>query len=1491
MTDDKHIEKKKSKRALKWFLIPLLVILFLIGGLRWLVQSNFLMGHLKNFAEREVSKQFHGDLSIGNLSGDLLRGVLLTDLQVTDIQGDIVLTADSIRVGYSVINLIRQPHEVDFLTIDGLHAYGEQYDDGIWNFQALIPEAEVPAVDEEAAEIPHWFLENLRIGNTTLTVRSPELPDEQVTIRDLLLQGSIGYSTVGWEVNVDDFRFLLDETRFIQPAELGAVAQVRGETISIENFMFNTGRTILESHARIDSEENVSGTLEFNPISWLDINSYAEVPLKQDISGRFGFEGSLQNLLLRLEIEADGLESMNLEGRVHLDNELSVSHLRADIKNFNGPVLTGDSLAPVVESIVLTGDGDVLPGRLSESRFGGSLAVTGITADTLSFDQLNVNYNWLDQEVIADLTILNNWHEIHSDIEITGIFDELPDWKIGLQSEGLNLARFLDNPEYESRLNLMAAAEGRGFGLSEEIFSIDLSVYDAIWGEQPFRTLAMQGNLSADEINGLLNFEIEESSIQVEFDASQWQSEPVYSFRSEIREFNLNDLAGLDDFPSNLNANIEGYGAWFDLENLELSALVQFDSSFVNHEPIENIHAAVEIRNQTAYVSDGEVLSPIADIRFSLQQHLLDFRDPDNKFDIDAEIKNLQPLSPIAGVDTLKARGTISSQLYRAESGDLQISSVMKLEEIVYDTLLIVESLEGGADVQLVDEPEVNISLDIKTPSVQGYAIQSVFLGLNANLRDEVVDGMFELDFLQDDENAIHHGAYFESRQNDLLVRTENLVIQTPDRVLSLQNAFDVTMQEGVVRMDTLHIQSPNGTAYLKLAVPYLAEDRQEVILDARLLDLGTLQRSLLDQEYAEALLSGTLDFSREGEDISTDAKLFFSEIRYNNGTIDSLRIDANIQDGRLLASAGAWQGDTELLVVRGDIPFEPGDPLEFDDEFFEQPVEGEIHVPGNSIAFWKQFMDDGAELEADGILSFSSRISGSAGHPVFDGRLSMREGNFSGVAIDSILIDIGYVHEESEIQFKGNINSLGAQIADMEAELPLYVDLRAFSIDLPEDTDEVFVRFNTHEFDLAILNDFLDRDLMRDLRGRLSGNVELSGPIAALEPRGNLQLRRGSLRVIPVGINLGEIQSDLNIDPERIELQSFSMRSGPGRFSASGFVELNQFEPGNVDIRFDANQFRAANTADMNAVLDLNSRLRGSFASPDLSGSLRFRSGFVNLQNFGEQAVEDVQLEDDPDPVEIEFYNSMAVDMNVIFDRQFFIRNRQYLDLEIELAGEIDLVKSAGSDLEMFGSMEGVRGYARPMGRNFELEDAIVTFFGPIGNPELNVRTRYRPPQSDEEITIWYIIEGTVEDPVFRFESEPFLELQDIISYTLFGRPFYALESWQQAVSGGGRGASAADVALDLLLDRFEILAAQQLGIDVVQIDTDRTGSTNSTTIKTGWYLSDRTFFAVLNEISGTSPKTLFMLEYLIRRNLELIVTQGDDSREGIDLRWRFDY
>lgn len=237
-------------------------------------------------------------------------------------------------------------------------------------------------------------------------------------------------------------------------------------------------------------------------------------------------------------------------------------------------------------------------------------------------------------------------------------------------------------------------------------------------------------------------------------------------------------------------------------------------------------------------------------------------------------------------------------------------------------------------------------------------------------------------------------------------------------------------------------------------------------------------------------------------------------------------------------------------------------------------------------------------------------------------------------------------------------------------------------------------------------------------------------------------------------------------------------------------------------------------------------------------------------------------------------------------------MRNRRYLDLEYELDGQIDLLKQRGEDLQLFGALGAASGYARPLGKQFQLEEGVITFQGDPTNPQLNVRHLFEPPQQGlGDVRIWYIIEGRVEDPKFRYDSDPPMGLEDIISYTLFGKPFMSLDPWKQVVASSGSNASAADVAMDVLLDKVETIATQRLGIDLVQIDNTQSGSNTGTSIKTGWYLNPRLFFAIQNQITGSIPNTIFTLEYLLEENLKLIITQGSDSQAGLDFRWNYDY
>lgn len=75
----------------------------------------------------------------------------------------------------------------------------------------------------------------------------------------------------------------------------------------------------------------------------------------------------------------------------------------------------------------------------------------------------------------------------------------------------------------------------------------------------------------------------------------------------------------------------------------------------------------------------------------------------------------------------------------------------------------------------------------------------------------------------------------------------------------------------------------------------------------------------------------------------------------------------------------------------------------------------------------------------------------------------------------------------------------------------------------------------------------------------------------------------------------------------------------------------------------------------------------------------------------------------------------------------------------------------------------------------------------------------------------MYYIIKGTAEDPEYVFESDPPMEQQDIYCYTLFNKPCYAFDSWQNALVQNG-GSSPTDLLTGVLLDEVEALATENL-------------------------------------------------------------------------------
>jgi hypothetical protein len=1482
-------EKKHSmKRWHKWAIVIGIFILFM-GGVRMALKSDWLFDKVHEIAIERVNEQVNGTIEIGSIRGDLLSGFTITGVNFKDLNQEDVVFIDTISVNYSLLSLIRSPYTVDEMRITGVEAYIVQDEDSVWNVMKLVDFEDIP---EEEPDPVFWSVEQLNLDRITVNVISDILlPDGTLTVTDLSADLTAGSEQNGFYGSVRSLNFALKEARLPEPIDVFLAAGAEQERYTLETLVVNTGRTLLSASAFYEEDEEVRADVEMAPVSWRDIAAYVEdLPLQQDIRMELGVSGRLSDLQISVRAASAGMEELLLTAGLGIGDQVELKEVAVEIRSMDLPLLTGLEETPQIGQIRFEGNGRLDADRPRESDWSGSFTVNAFQMNDVVFDSFESTYSLIQDRLDFDGVAVYHDQTVTLRAAVMDIWDDMPQWNADIASDNMNLATWLNDPEMDSNLNIRGEAAGSGFDPDQLTVQTDFRISNSRFGDQPFSELTFTGNLDPRKITGNLNSKLQESELTTNFDLNDWQENPNYRFEVAMRRFNMAEITGLEEFPTYLNGTLTGRGNSFDPELITLNATAAFDSSFVNREEIETLRADFRVDSSTLYIEDAQLESPIADASFSVRQHILEFTDAGNTFSFNAVLKDLQALAPLFGFERFESNGNIQGSLARGESGYLQFDGSMDLEEIVVDSLFRSDAIAGNITAYLFDEIEIDVDIELIKPYVNGIGVQDVTINTYATLGADATFGRVGFRIVNDEDNSISHRGDFSVDSTHVRLTTEFLDFTTGLRTLSLTKPFDITYSEDVLRMDSLKIVSPGENAFLTLWAPHVDSLKQHIGLDASNLNLGALQSAIINETILEGLLSGRVELYNEPDMLEISATGLLADLRYESGEMDSVRFDINLADEWLDGHLEAWHTASELFRADVRVPYLPGDPLTFDDQFFDREIEGRVDLFDTDLKYWLSFLPDDDFEETEGNISFQAELNGLAGEPKLDGRFSLNNGLFSGISIDSIGVDFIYQHSSENVEFAGFVIAQQNPVLDFDVLLPFKVDLRQAELLLPGDEDSVSVNLRTEDFNLAIFSDFVDRDIVRQLGGRLNGEVSLLGKISDLQSSGRMELSRGNMRIVPAGITLTEIGSVINFEPGRIVLQQFIMRSGPGRIRANGFVEIDNLEPGNMQFEIRGNQFRVANTSEYNAVIDLNAELTGTVLEPDITGNLTFLNGFVNLQNFGERAVEDVQLDDEEEPVPFEFYDAMAIEMNVNFARQFFIRNRQFLDMEIELGGDVDLVKERNRDLQMFGSLQGVRGYARPLGRNFELDEAVVTFYGPVDNPELNIITAHEPPQA-ADVRIFYVIEGTVQDPEFRFDSEPQLELQDIISYTLFGKPFYELESWEQVVAGTGSSPTVADLALDVLLDRVEMLASQRLGIDVVQIDNTQSSSGSTTSIKTGWYLNRRTFFAILNEISSTRPKTLFMLEYMLMDNLELIITQGDDSREGVDLRWKYDY
>jgi len=426
---------------------------------------------------------------------------------------------------------------------------------------------------------------------------------------------------------------------------------------------------------------------------------------------------------------------------------------------------------------------------------------------------------------------------------------------------------------------------------------------------------------------------------------------------------------------------------------------------------------------------------------------------------------------------------------------------------------------------------------------------------------------------------------------------------------------------------------------------------------------------------------------------------------------------------------------------------------------------------------------------------------------------------------------------------------------------------------------------------DLAIVPVVAPR-VVREASGRLDVDVRVSGSRAAPRPAGTATIAAGSVQLAATGVAWEDLNARVVADGGRITLEALHARGGDGTLDARGTALVQGDGTMPIDVTADLDRFFAVHQQAYEAALSGHLAIRGALGAPDVTGALEVDRAIVRpagLPGARAPARPDPTItvvgEPETEPARTDAAAAgdapelVRCDLRVRIVRNAWIRRN---DANIELGGDLHVVKASAEAVRVTGQIELLRGWYEFQGRRFDLEQGTITFTGAAPTkPVLDVTAIRQTP----EYRITVRVTGAIDKPKLDLTSEPPLEKADILAVLLFGKPASEL--------GKGQSAALQQQALQLaagyVMPELRTSVMNALGVDTLDVQLPE-GTVEPGRVSAGRYVSEDVFVSLAQEF-GTRTAQVVGVEYSLSRSISVKASTSTRGNSAIDLFWRYRY
>ncbi len=536
--------------------------------------------------------------------------------------------------------------------------------------------------------------------------------------------------------------------------------------------------------------------------------------------------------------------------------------------------------------------------------------------------------------------------------------------------------------------------------------------------------------------------------------------------------------------------------------------------------------------------------------------------------------------------------------------------------------------------------------------------------------------------------------------------------------------------------------------------------------------------------------------------------------------------------------------------------------------------------------------------------------LSGDAGSPEVSGGLELRNIVSRQRQVGSLAIEIAYA--DGRLDIDAALTGESGQRLTANGYLP--ANLKLSSVEAAASDVPARLAIETPGFPIGWLEPFIDPQLVSRIDGNLQADVLISGTQGNPELSGKASISSGRILLPEAAVPYSDIEINAGFDGTAIAIERAQLRSGNGTLSAEGSIDFITLTRQRYDIDASLKAFRAVETPTYQATIGGDVRLTGSSTSPVLEGTVVVGPANIFLtEELTSDELEPVRLSardlqtlearfgyriTEADTATFDFYEALTMEVNLEMGQNVWLRSAKNPDLDIEFDGQIRAEKAPQEDPLLFGTINvnPSRSTIRQYGRAFSIERGNLRFNGPYEETLVDMRAGYRAPshKGNPGPKIMLDVTGRIDALDIEPSSEPAMETIDIVSYIATGRPA------DEGLFGGGAGleTQAADLAIGQLGMLVEGVAGDELGLDVIEIESD---GLRGATLTVGKYVpvGDRYVFASLrqpinlsqgNETARATRDTEAVVEFHLLESL-LVRLASRNRSPRFNLLYEFAY